>query len=60
MAFTTTGGVLTPEQDKTDGKGQVSTTLSSQTEGNMIVTAKVSNNTEDVGKSATATFIIPR
>ncbi|QQG27834.1 Ig-like domain-containing protein [Pectobacterium carotovorum] len=57
--FTASGGTLTLTQAKTDNKGQAVSKLSSQEDGAMAVTAKVSKNAEDAGKDVTVSFISP-
>ncbi len=57
VSFTTTGGTLSqPTTVSTNASGQASIKLTSADMGDIIVTAKVSDNAVDKGKSATVSF----
>ncbi|MBN3265443.1 Ig-like domain-containing protein, partial [Pectobacterium brasiliense] len=57
VAFTTTLGNISPQTATTDANGKASAFLNSNTVGDAIVTAKVSSNANDTGKSTTVFFV---
>ncbi|GLY60350.1 hypothetical protein Pcaca05_12070 [Pectobacterium carotovorum subsp. carotovorum] len=56
VSFTTTGGTLSQKMATTNASGQASVRLTSASMGDITVTAKVSDNAVDKGKSATVSF----